>query len=64
MAAVMALVFLFALASTALMIVINGSVTFGVVGAVICFTALASGVTVGLLRMVQGWEGDEPHSGR
>jgi len=64
MAAVMALVFLFALASSALMIVINGSLTFGVVGAVVCFTALASGVTVGLLRLVHDWEGEEPHGGR
>ena len=63
MAAVMALVFLFALASSALMIVINGTLSFGVVGAVICFTVLASGVTVGLLRLVHDWEGDEPHGG-
>lgn len=63
MAAVMALVFLFALASSALMIVINGTLSFGVVAAVACFTALASGVTIGLLRLVRDWEGDAPHGG-
>lgn len=63
MAAVMALVFLFALASSALMIVMNGPLTFGVAAALVCFTALASGVTFGLMRMARSWEGDEPRAG-
>lgn len=59
MAAVFALVFIPVLASTALMLAANGgSLTFGVVMAVLCFSMMASGVFYGLFRMTRGWEAE------
>lgn len=61
MAAVFALVFLFALASTALFLkVLAGSASFGAVLAGVTFLALAGGVFLGLYRMSKQWEGDSP----
>ena len=57
MAAVFALVFLFALASTTLFLKSLGSASFGTVLAGVMFLALASGVFLGLYRMVKRWEG-------
>jgi len=56
MAAVMALVFLFALASVGLMVGVLGGP--GSVLAALCFTLLAGGVVVGLLKMARGWENE------
>ena len=60
MAAVMALVFLFALASVSLMIAgaTHGALTVGTGLALVCFVALASGIFVGLMRMAKHWEDD------
>ena len=58
MAAVFALVFLFALASTTLFLKGLGVVSFGTVLAGVTFLALASGVFLGLYRMAKRWEGD------
>jgi hypothetical protein len=56
MAAVMALVFLFALASVvALLGTVGGG---GSVVAALAFTLLASGVVIGLLKMARGWENE------
>lgn len=57
MAAVFALVFLFALASSLLFVKSLGAATFGTVLAGALFVALASGVFVGLYRMAKRWEG-------
>jgi len=57
MAAVFALVFLFALASILLFVKSLGAVTFSSVLAAGLFIALASGVFLGLYRMVKQWEG-------
>jgi hypothetical protein len=58
MAAVFALVFLFALASTTLFLKALGAASFGTILAGLIFLALASGVFVGLFRMAKQWEGD------
>jgi hypothetical protein len=58
MAAVFALVFLFALASTTLFLKGLGVVSFGTILAGVTFLALASGVFLGLYRMAKRWEGD------
>jgi hypothetical protein len=58
MAAVFALVFLFALASTALFIKALGAASFGTIFAGITFLALAAGVFYGLLRMTRKWEAE------
>jgi hypothetical protein len=63
MAAVFALVFLFAFASVALLVkVIASGATFGTVLAGACFAALAVGVFVALFKMARGWEGDHTHT--
>jgi hypothetical protein len=56
MAAVMALVFLFVLASVGLLVKVffDGSATS--VLAALTFIALAAGVFLGLFRMARGWE--------
>jgi hypothetical protein len=60
MAAVLALVFLFALASIALMIKITvGGATVATVFAMTCFVALAAGVFIGAFMQVRRWENDE-----
>jgi hypothetical protein len=57
MAAVMALVFLFAFASIALMIKIAaGGFTFVTAFATICFVALAIGVVISTLVQAKHWE--------
>ena len=61
MAAVFALVFLFALASTSLFLKSLGVASFGTIFAGVTFLALASGVFIGLYRMAKNWEGDYPH---
>lgn len=58
MAAVFALVFLFALASTTLFLKGLGAASFGTVLAGAMFLALASGVFLGLYRMAKRWEAD------
>ena len=58
MAAVFALVFLFAFASLGLMVNAN-TFSFGTAFAVATFAALASGVFYGLLRMARRWENEE-----
>ena len=59
MAAVFALVFLFALASATLFLKVLSGASFGTILAGIAFLALASGVFIGLYRMAKRWE-DEP----
>lgn len=61
MAAVFALVFLFALASTVLFLKSLAIASFGTVMAGITFLALATGVFLGLFRMARGWEGTPDH---
>jgi hypothetical protein len=57
MAAVMALVFLFVLASVALMLKTTlGGLTLATGLAMACFTALAIGVFVSTLRQARRWE--------
>jgi hypothetical protein len=57
MAAVFALVFLFALASVGLLIkVFLAGATFTGIAAMLVFVAMASGVFLGLLTMARGWE--------
>lgn len=57
MAAVMALIFLFALASVALMLKISAvGLTLGTGLAMACFVALASGVFVGAMIQARHWE--------
>jgi hypothetical protein len=57
MAAVMALVFLFAFASSGLMLAANaGSLTVGTVLAMGCFVALATGVFLGTFIQARKWE--------
>lgn len=64
MAAVFGLVFLFALASTALFVkMIVGGASFGTVLAGAMFLALAGGVFLGLYRMAKRWEGPYPKGG-
>jgi len=58
MAAVFALVFLFALASTALFLKVLATASFGTILAGATFLALAGGVFLGLFRMSKRWEGD------
>lgn len=60
MAAVFALVFLFALASTTLFLKALGAASFGTLLAGFTFLALASGVFLGLYRMAKGWENESP----
>ncbi len=57
MAAVFALVFLFVLASVAVMVkmVITGA-SFGAIFATLTFVAMSSGVFYGLFRMSKRWE--------
>ncbi len=63
MAAVFALVFLFAFASVMLVIkVIASGATFGTVLAGVCFSALAIGVVYALFKMARGWEGEHTHT--
>lgn len=59
MAAVFALIFLFALASTTLFLKSLGAMTFGTVLAGGLFLALAAGVFVGLYRMSKRWEDEQ-----
>ena len=58
MAAVLALVFLFVLASIGLfvMVVVHGS--WASLFALAIFVAMAAGVFVGLFKMARGWERD------
>jgi hypothetical protein len=56
MAAVFALVFLFALTSTMLFVKTLGALTFGTAIAGVFFVALAGGVFVGLFRLAKQWE--------
>ena len=58
MAAVFALVFLFALASTIIFLKGLAGASFGVILAGVTFFALASGVFLGLYRMAKRWEGE------
>jgi hypothetical protein len=59
MAAVMALVFLFVLASVGVMVKIAlGSLTITTGFAMVCFSAMAIGVFVGAFRLVKEWEGE------
>ena len=60
MAAVFALVFLFALASTTIFLKGLGVASFGTILAGATFLALASGVFFGLFRLAKQWEGDYP----
>jgi hypothetical protein len=60
MAAVFALVFLFALASTMVFLKGLGIASFGTILAGITFLALASGVFLGLYRMAKRWENETP----
>lgn len=56
MAAVFALVFLFALASTVLFVKTLGTLTLTTALAGLFFVALAAGVFVGLFRLAKQWE--------
>ena len=56
MAAVMALVFLFVVASIGSMIKSVAAISFGSVLAVMCFVALAVGVFVGAFVQAKHWE--------
>lgn len=58
MAAVFALVFLPALASTLFFLGSDNGLTFGSVAAALTFSMLAGGIFYGLLQMTRGWEGD------
>lgn len=59
MAAVMALVFLFALASVGLMLKITvGGLSLATVFAMLCFGALAIGVFVGTMIQAKHWENE------
>jgi hypothetical protein len=61
MAAVFALIFLFVLAASGLLLeVLIGEGSIASIFAFITFTALAWGVFVGLFKLARGWEG-EPH---
>jgi hypothetical protein len=60
MAAVFALIFLFAFAAVLLMVMtFGGDMTTGVMLARFAFVALASGVFLGLYRMMQGWDAED-----
>ncbi len=62
MAAVLALVFLFVLASVGLLFeTLTSEGSFASVFALATFTALATGVFVGLLKMARRWEDEVPH---
>ncbi len=60
MAAVFALVFLFVLASIALMFKSLGAINFGTVAMMGVFIALASGVFVALFKLARRWENEAP----
>lgn len=62
MAAVFALVFLFVLASTGLLVktIVSGA-TFSSMFALVIFLALAWGVFFGLYKMARQWESDVGH---
>jgi len=61
MAAVFALVFLFALASVGLMLKAGGAaITIGGGLALVCFVGMAAGVFYGLFRLARKWENEEP----
>jgi len=60
MAAVFALVFLFALASTTLFLKGLGAASFGTIIAGMAFLGLAAGVFFGLYRMAKRWENEAP----
>ena len=59
MAAVFALVFLFALASTTIFLKGLAGASLGTVLAGLTFLALASGVFLGLYRMAKRWEAED-----
>ena len=62
MAAIFALVFVFILAAALFMIGgLFGGLSIASIAAVAIFIALASGVFIGLLRMMKHWETDEIH---
>lgn len=62
MAAVLALVFLFALASVGLLFkVFVGDPTLTSILSFGLFFAMATGVFVGCFKMARGWEGDAGH---
>lgn len=59
MAAVFALVFLFALASTGLLVkVITGDTSWTSTFALLTFMAMAWGVFIGLFKMARRWEAE------
>ncbi|MBV8758792.1 MAG: hypothetical protein JO257_16005 [Deltaproteobacteria bacterium] len=58
MAAVMALVFLFVVASVGLMLKISVGLGFATIFAMTCFSALAIGVFVFAFVQVRGWENE------
>jgi hypothetical protein len=60
MAAVFALVFLFALAATILFLKSLAIASFGTILAGATFLALAAGVFLGLYRMAKKWEDETP----
>jgi hypothetical protein len=61
MAAVMALVFVPALAALGFMFgTTRGNLTFGTGLAMMCFAMLAAGVFYGLFRMTRKWENEAP----
>ncbi len=61
MAAVFALVFLFALASAGLLfrVFMGGDASLGSVLGYLTFFAMTTGVFLGLYKMMKGWEGPE-----
>jgi hypothetical protein len=62
MAAVLALVFLFVLASGGLLIkTIIGDASFASIFALTTFLALAWGVFIGLFKLARGWDSDVGH---
>ncbi|HUJ59039.1 MAG TPA: hypothetical protein VLX92_11115 [Kofleriaceae bacterium] len=54
----MALVFLFALASVAVMLAATAGLTLATGFALVCFVALATGVFVGTLVQAKHWENE------
>ena len=62
MAAVLALVFLFVLASSGFLIkAILGDASFASLFALTTFLAMAWGVFIGLFKLARTWEGDPHH---
>lgn len=62
MAAVLALVFLFVLASVGLLFkTLTSEASFASMFALATFVALATGVFVGLFKMARRWEDEIPH---